>query len=789
MVTIEAFLHAVEHQLGRKLNPPQNSCVTHPISSALMIVAGPGSGKTTVLVLRALRHIFVDDIQPENIVITTFTRKAASEVRSRLIGWGLILVEYFKEMALANGNVDMLSAIQALDVNLCQTGTLDSFCQKWLGATRPVGSPNPIMLEEFAANFIFRRKIFSKLYRPNQAKLDTYFRKYTFKNNAPRNQGDASSVSETLNNRLIQDLVDEEAYSTHEGPDLEARKLQQDLLNAYRDYLKASLLYDFSLCSEEILKALRNGTLYPNPSIPVIKALLIDEYQDTNPLQEAIYFELAKASNAAVAVVGDDDQALYRFRGATVELFTDFQNRFKESVPGVETHIEYLSVNYRSTPQIIDFFNDFVAHDPEFAPARVKGKPPIGKHNSDLGIPILGLFRDNLEDLSDSLADILDQIFAGEGFPVPGTDAILKSEEVNGALGDALLLSSSVREFKDDGKAKLPALLRESLRARGHGVFNPRGQDLRDIPKVRILLGLVVLCLDKTQSLEQDMFITNETKQYLGIWRMEAHAYIASKPKPFNATQSLSTYVNHWANRSPSGGGVWPDDVPLLDLFYKLIVWLPEFQNDPEHLIYLEAILRCVAQGAHYSAYGLSILNSAPHDDRSRRSVFSDLLAPIAERVVDVDEDLLFAVPRSRLSIMTIHQSKGLEFPLVIVDVGSEFKSNHAMQRFRRFPTEPSSPVLMESDMAPYTPVGAIRSTRNDLDRTFDDLMRLYYVAFSRGQIALMLVGHTKCVEYSTSVQNVATFWARDQSWSWRTNPPMTKKTPAYPELHPLTLL
>lgn len=791
MIQLDEFLDAIELQLNRKLNQPQLSCITHPQTSALMIVAGPGSGKTTVLVLRALRHIFVDNIAPENIVITTFTRKAASEIRSRLIGWGLSLIEHFSSQVQIKNNSNLLANLKSLDINLCQTGTLDSFCQKWLSATRPVGSPNPIMLEEFAANFIYRRKIFGPQYRnSNKDILNDYFAKYTFENQQPRNQGAASSISEEINNRLIQDLVDETAYASTPGSDVNARNVQQQLLSNYRSYLKQQLLYDFSLCGEEILKSLKAGTLYPNPSIPEIKALLIDEYQDTNPLQEAIYFELAKLSKAPVTVVGDDDQALYRFRGATVELFTDFQNRFKAANPSNSVHVEYLSINHRSTPQIINYFNTFVTHDSGFSQARVNGKPPVGTYNPDLNIPVLGLFRDSLDGLADSLADFLDKVFIGQGYKIPNSNTVLKAESGNGALGDAVLLSSSVREFKDDGGARLPALLRNRLNAKGQNVFNPRGQDLRDIPKVKVLLGLVLLCLDKSQDLESDMFLTNDTKSYLIEWRATASQYIAQNPTPFNTTYNLQSYVNDWAHRNPVNGSKWPDEIPLLDLFYKLIVWLPEFQNDPEHLIYLEAVLRCVAQGAHYSAYGLNVLNTAPHDIRSRKSVFSDLLAPIAERVVDIDEDLLFSVPRSRLSIMTIHQSKGLEYPLVIVDVGSEFKMNHRMQAFRRFPTKASNTVLMESDIAPFTPVGSIRSTRSDLDRTFDDLMRLYYVAFSRAQVALLLVGHNKCVEYNTSVKNIATSWTRSETWSWRVNnPPLSRGTPPYPENIPLTLL
>jgi len=784
------FFVAVESVLHRKLNPPQLACIKHPEKSALMIVAGPGSGKTTVLVLRALRHMLVDGMLPEQVLITTFTRKAAAELRSRLIGWGLSLVEHFQKEANNSGNVRLLEWLNTIDVNQCQTGTLDSFCQLWLGATRPLGSPNPIMLEEFAANFIYRRKIFRPLYAStSKPDIDQYFQRYTFGNQVPRNQGAASGISENINSRLIQDLVDHDSYVSAPGADLSARQIQGQLLSDYRAHLKAQTLYDFSLCAEEILTSLRDGILYPNPSIPEIKALLIDEYQDTNPLQEAIYFELAKRSDASVAVVGDDDQALYRFRGATVELFTNFQARFAAALPEKPSHIEYLATNHRSTPQIIDFFNSFVSHDPDFSPARVAGKPPISKHNPDTGIPILGMFRDSIEELAEDLASLLHQTFKGSGYLIPGTDKVLKCDPSKGALGDAVLLASSVREYKDDGGGRLPVQLRESLARHDLGVFNPRGQDLRDLPRVQILLGLLVLCLDKSDQLEQRMYLTNDAKNYIDCWRRQGLAYIDTRPAPQSGSQGLQSFVAAWRSTTPTPGNKWPEEIPLLDLFYKLIVWLPEFQNDPEHLVYLEAILRCVAQGANYSAYGFSILHTAPHDEQSRVSVFSDLLAPIAERVVDIDEDLLFAIPRSRLSVMTIHQSKGLEFPLVIVDVGSDFKTNHAKQRFRRFPNEASSTVAMETDMAAHTPIGNIRTVRSDMDRTFDDLMRLYYVAYSRPQSALLLVGHTKCVEYGTSVQNIATFWTRQGSWSWRNNPPLKRGTPPYPEKLPLKLL
>jgi DNA helicase II / ATP-dependent DNA helicase PcrA len=787
VLSIEEYFEAVHSVLRKQLNAPQEACVRHEPQSGLMIVAGPGSGKTTVLVLRALRHMLVDGMPPENVLITTFTNKASAELRTRLMDWGIALVDHF---VAVNRAPETTSWLRSIDVTLCRVGTLDSFCQKWLGATKGVGAPSPIMLEAFAAKFIYRRKIFGPAYRSGRKEsLNQYFQQYTFEGMPIRNQTSAADISQTINDRLIQDLVDQNSFKSKPGEHAAARLFQSDMLDRYRAYLRDKTLYDFSLCAEAILTGFADGRLYPNSAIAEVKALLIDEYQDTNPLQEAIYFEVAKRSGASITIVGDDDQALYRFRGATVELFTNFKKRISDAVPSLPIHTEYLAINHRSTPSIIDFFNSFATFDASFGGARIEGKPLIRHYNPENGANVLGMFRNSQAELATSIASLLQNVFGGSGFAVPDTDTIICVDPKEGALGDAVLLSSSVKEFKDDGNPRLPSLLRLDLERQGMGVFNPRGQALRDVPLVQSLLGLLVLCLDKTNRLEVEIGrLTQEAVNYIGQWRNMGIAFVESNPDPKTKVAGLPQFVKTWREKS-TGKDQWPEDIPLLDLFYKLIAWIPAFQSDPEHLVYLEAILRCVAQGANYSPYSLAVLNKAPHDERSRASIFSDLLAPIAEGVVDIDEDLLFSIPRNRLSIMTIHQAKGLEFPLVIVDVGSEFKINHAKQAFRRFPTSPSSTVLMESHLADHTAIGKLRKTRSDIDRTFDDLVRLYYVAFSRPQSVLLLVGLTSSIEYGSKIKNVATFWDRAGRWNWRDEPVKTRQTSAYPERIPFTLI
>ena len=144
-------------------------------------------------------------------------------------------------------------------------------------------------------------------------------------------------------------------------------------------------------------------------------------------------------------------------------------------------------------------------------------------------------------------------------------------------------------------------------------------------------------------------------------------------------------------------------------------------------------------------------------------------------------------VPRNRLPIMTIHQAKGLEFPLVIVDVSSDYTTNHRTQRFRRFPDTPTSTQLLEDDMAPHSRIGPLRTARPALLRSFDDLVRLYYVAYSRPQSALLLVGVDPCLRHNTAVRHVATSWRSNGTWAWQT--PVSGRAPAVVNNHPLELI
>ena len=145
--------------------------------------------------------------------------------------------------------------------------------------------------------------------------------------------------------------------------------------------------------------------------------------------------------------------------------------------------------------------------------------------------------------------------------------------------------------------------------------------------------------------------------------------------------------------------------------------------------------------------------------EASVRDLLCDWLAPIASDTVELDEDMIGSFPRDRLSILSIHQSKGLEFPLVIVDVGSDFKTNHRAHAFKRYPSQGGMSHTLEDMIRPLSGLG--KPTRAAQDRAFDDLERLYYVAFTRAQQVLVLVGLDKVKPSNATIPNVASGWDR----------------------------
>ena len=792
MIPLEDFVSVVQEAIPRfkdsAPNQNQEACIFHPTETPLMIVAGPGSGKTTVLVLRALRLVFVDGFRPEEILITTFTKKAAAEIRARLIGWGSDITRYLQNSP-SYMTSNSQNGLDSIDINQFVTGTLDSICNDVLTTVRSPSDPVPVIVESFVNNALFRNHGLFATGAHNNRELEGYLSNFTFSGNRPSNFKEKLELCRIIIDRCAQDQVNLCQYQ-QAAEHNEARRAIISAFEAYRAYIDENHQLDYARLEEIFYEQLVQGKFERFTS--KLRALLIDEYQDTNPLQESIYFELVRLSDASFTIVGDDDQSLYRFRGATVELFRDFTSRYNQVFGESQApDTKYLVENYRSTPKIVDFFNDFITNDPDFAPARVhSGKPPIvAVQNSSNQMPVLGMFRSDRETLADDLASFLMDVFRGNGrhIEVDGQQYTIMRNNDGGDFGDSVFLSHTVNEFTSS-RERLPFLLRQRLEQYGINVFNPRGRSLRDIPVVQQLLGIILECIDPEREQQDQLHYLRREARTLDRWREVARDFIETDPIP-NQPTGLSHYVQNWKLRKTQRlNGGWPSEWPLLELCFAISTWIPELHDDPEGQVYIEAVTRCISNAAIFSPYRSKIFFDQPqYEERSIRSAISDILAPIAEGEIDVDEDIMPHVPRSHFPFMTVHQAKGLEYPLVIVDVASDYKRDHHTQRFRRFPEEPSSVQKLEDELAPYCEIGPLRMNRGSLARTFDDLIRLYYVAYSRPQSILLLVGLDSCLRYGTNIKHVAMGWRFNKEWSWKS--PVSGRNPAQANNVPIHLI
>jgi DNA helicase-2/ATP-dependent DNA helicase PcrA len=767
IIDYPAFESGVWTALNKKIdiNSDQGQADTISASAreSLFVVAGPGTGKTTAMTLRVLKLILVDDVEPKHLLATTFTKKAAVELRSRILGWGNRLRIFF----MSNTNDSTLNKrLEDLDFNQITTGTLDSIAEDTLGDARAPGDTQPVVIEDLAANTLMIREGILNRRRQSNEDLQDYV-KHVTEDARTKSPSDLSKTIRVIGERFYHDQADLTSYRNANGhPGV---PVLCDALDAYDSALENKSLHDFARLEQSFLDWLTSPA--SNRFKDDIKFLLVDEYQDTNLLQESIYFELAKSVNhngGSITVVGDDDQSIFRFRGATVDLFQNFLTRLQNSTMVRATQVN-LIINYRSTKEIVEHCNSFITLDNSYQAVRVAGKQSLKPYFGN-GLPILGMFRFSAAALARDLTAFIKEVVNGSGFTFTdrkGVKHTIKLDPSFGKPSDVAFLVSSPNELNSTGNPRLPRLLRQMLRESPNpiNVFNPRGQNLFDITSVSVLCGLVLECIDPNSAVQNSQRYASDVQRIFSNWRDSARDYMNNNPAPASPI-SLRNFVKSWQDRRPSGKSTWDREVPITDLIYKLLTWIPAMHNDIEGLVFLEAIVRTVEQAGLIGNFDSKIVfdQSRPRlEEASIKEVERNVFEPIASGLVEIDEDLLETLPDDRISIMSIHQSKGLEFPLVIVDIGSDFNRDHPKQRPKRFPESGGTTCNMEDEVRPHSPLGL--NNRSGIDRAFDDLIRLYFEAYSRPQDALLVVGLTTMMG---QIKSVATGWDRNENWNWR---------------------
>ena len=828
MIDYNEFEEIVVNVLERDIssNEDQKLAISSPKDQSLFIVAGPGSGKTTVMVLKILKFIFVDDVSPNEILATTFTRKAASELLSRILGWGdkiksKLIASYMDKMFSGEISDDsIIKEINRIDFNQINIGTIDSIADELLRIHRQAGTSQPILIEDFVANSVMINECLLKEDRYKHDSLQEYLAEITGKQSNTdekpkvKNLTMMASILIEIKEHIYYNMIDinnilKNIQSTEIG-----KQLALKLILEYVEILKGQNIYDFAMLETEFLRRLDSDSL--SAFLNDIKIILVDEYQDTNLLQESIYFKIAESAignGGNITVVGDDDQSLYRFRGASVDLFTNFIERIAKI--GIEAREVNLKTNYRSTENIIDLCNDFVELDDEYQSARVKEKPKIEVPSLNADdpnqVPILGMFRNNEQILSNDLARFIDELnrngivkrkikrvltkednqkfnsdnkttlinYRDKGFDLAeGEDEIVIELGDEGSAEDIAFLTYSPKEITATGSRTFTFALKKQLARLRHpiDVFNPRGQDLQNIDCVAVFCGLMLECIDPNSRYQRtNDKLPNAASRNMTVWRRKANSYIKDvNPEPHSPV-SLEKFVTHWQIRHPFSSDEskdikWPTKANLMELAYKLVSWIPEFQEDDEGVVYLKAITQTITQTSFFNKYSANIDFSSPEAEKeSINEALLNIFVPIASGGVQIDENYFEVIPSNRFNIMSIHQAKGLEFPLVIVDVGSRFKKNLSKDANLRFPKDADSSSIIQDRVKKYSSMS--NNNRDSKDMAFDDLTRLYFVAFSRAKDVLLLVGLNPNIdgykqnEKQMKIPNVALGWNRDEEF------------------------
>lgn len=700
-----------------EFNQFQRQAIRHT-GEPLHITAGPGSGKTEVLVSRALKLLVVDEVPPGSILLTTFTEKAAQSLEERII--------------------DRLEAIgfgDAVDANELRIGTLHSLCNDIMQEYHYQDYSNVELLDEDGQQlFMYSNCAFVDYLRGNSLDPDDWetisesvsdtsddweffdeiFGWQVSSRYGP-NKWQATEGAAKLFNRVSQYRASTADLREH---DEQAWRVCAEGLDKYRQTLREHQRCDFSRLLERFIDFLDHdaGQRFiqgePARDRPPLQHVLVDEYQDTNPLQQGLYFRLLESlEEPNITVVGDDDQALYRFRGGTVECLIRFPERIRDRF-GVSVETVQLRANYRSTVDIVDWCNRYVTDYPlmQRDGARAPGKEPMVAD------------RDRTEG-RESIRAILEG--DSDGDPAELAAELVEQLHETEYIEDYSQVAFLFKSTKENGNWAGPFV--EALRDRDIPVHNPRNKAYLKHPEIRFALGAVIRCLDPTLEGLKTANIMGGVRNQVEEWHTEFEQYVSD----YDADE-LQRYVESIEAELEGLDDSESLSLTLLDVLYRVFSFEPfqtwiEGEESPARGKRLGQLTQFV--DSFNSVAGRSTLKRSSRAASVSTMFLGDFYYLFCGYLnatdFDEPEDPHDQLPGGFVQFMTVHQAKGLEFPVVFTsDLDSE-------------PWTFGGTYWIESELAP---LADISPAGDEDERAERDEIRQFYVAYSRAEEDLFLL-------------------------------------------------
>jgi DNA helicase-2/ATP-dependent DNA helicase PcrA len=581
------------------LNPQQRAAVTHE-GAPLLIVAGAGSGKTRVLAHRIAHLLAARDVRPGQILAITFTNKAAGEMRDRvasLVG----------------------ARSQAMWVS-----TFHSACVRILRREAShVGLKSTFSIYDAADS----QRLMSMVLRD----LDLDPKRYR-----PR------SFSAQVSN-LKNELIDDETYSAGLG---EASHQERMVAEAYRMYqarLRQANAMDFDdliMATVNILQAFPDVAEYYHRRF---RHVMVDEYQDTNTAQYQLVRELVGHASsepdavppAELAVVGDADQSIYAFRGATIRNIVEFEQDY----PDARTIL--LEQNYRSTQTILRAANSVIAKNSD-------RRPKYLWTDSGDGAKIVGYVADSEHDEAAFIARQIDSLGDEHGVKPKDVAVFYRTnaqsravEEVFVRVGLPYKVVGGTRFYERREVKDALAYLRV--------ISNPTDTvNLRRIVNVpkRGIGDRAVACIAQLAERERVPFVA-------ALGRPQDAPGIATRSVA--AIMAFTSLLEALRTLHEGGSGVGG----LLEAVVEQTGYLAELRasQDPQDETRLENLAELVAVGREF-------------DESEPQGSLEDFLERVS-LVADADEipdgSDAEAADNGVVTLMTLHTAKGLEFPVVFL--------------------------------------------------------------------------------------------------------------------------
>jgi DNA helicase-2/ATP-dependent DNA helicase PcrA len=756
-------------------NQAQERAIRH-IDGPLYLPAGPGSGKTRVLLWRTLNLIVNEGVKPEEIFLATFTEKAARQLKDGLTELLLFVQQYTNH---------------TFDINAMYVGTIHSLCQRLLQKKNSRSTAHPFALMTELDQYFFVRQHWDTLISegfgiqvesalvdtsPQHVAISSKIGQTQYKNSESEYIAIMSAIS--FFNRCAEENL--HPSGTKISTDDETIQSLLRMYTKYNQLLDSAYLVDFSTIQRRAYEYVVQDQRIQKQFSHVI----VDEYQDTNPVQENLLFALARHSRN-ICVVGDDDQALYRFRGATVENFVQFSRRVKEHIKATPTEI-MLDTNYRSHPTIVHGYNAYMQNGNwyvEGGSARVGMEiKPYRSVDNTQPYPALCVTDKGNTLAPQQIAQLIKE---------------LKDQNKVADYNQIAILFPSLKG--DNGPSSKVQAVIDELDALGIKTYAPRAGRFLDLPEAKDIFGVLMHILGKPEFNDdisgrdydnyrdwcKGVFVRGE-HIIQADWRLRrfvqslqtAHATRSNDRELmvqtlrrlnldldaiYNPDAPASLNIKHLllnsgiSEKSISAlGGSYADaharqlfnegkplvarrliarattfDYTVLDLFYQLLgfehfkqmVDIAQSGEDEGPITNLALISRHLSN--FLNTRRIPMLSARDFSDGVIQKTFWHLFIYVLFRRGESeyeDEEMLF--PRGRVPILTVHQSKGLEFPVVIL--GNSAKQDRL---------QPLEQVMRSIN---------VRNFYEPIDRspTFDS-MRLFYVALSRAKHLCVIAYHS----------------------------------------------